>query len=623
MHPRFLEQYNTELRFIREMGREFAEAFPKIAGRLSLDGLECADPYVERLLEGFAFLSARVQLKLDAQFPRFARHLLERVYPHYLAPTPSMAVVQMQPDFAEPDLKDGVRVPRHTQLRSLVGKSDSTGCAYRTAWDVELWPIQIESARYLGSAAAVQNLGVPNLPELRAGIQLRLRTAGGIPFGALDLQRLPFYLKGSDSVPFDLYEQIIGCNIGAAVCPASGEQRGVKLLPRDAVRQIGFSPEEALIPYGARSFDGYRLLQEYFACPHRFLFFSLEGLRTALEGREDGLIDLVILLNRSSTETEKLLSKENFALYCSPVVNLFSKRTDRVHIENRFSEYHVVVDRTRPMDYEIFSIEKVTGFGKSINDTQEFHPFYAFKERHSHQGEAYYVQHRVPRVLSSGQRIKGPRSHYVGTEVYLSLVDPREAPFRTELRELGVEALCTNRDLPIQISLGQGPTDFTWDIAAPLTSIRVLTGPTRPRAPAPEGESSWRLINHLQLNYLSLLNSDGGAQVLREMLRLYCAVEDKVQQRMIDEGVVGIRHQPVHRRLPIAGPIAFGRGLQIELTVADAAFEGNGAFVFSAVLERFFAKYVSVNHFTETRAVSLNRGEIMRWPIRIGNRKLA
>jgi type VI secretion system protein ImpG len=625
MDPRLLRYYNEELRHLREMGAEFAREYPKIAGRLGMDGLEVADPYVERLLEGFAFLAARVQLKVDAEFPRFTQHLLERVFPHYLAPTPSMLVARFQPDFSEGDLVEGPTVPRHTVLRSLLGKGEQTPCVYRTAHEVTLWPLEIAEAEYLGTAAAVTALGVPGMNGLRAGIRLRLRTMGEAGFDQLPLDKLALYLRGTDALPMHLYEQLHGNALGVVVLPTERPAGWHGILPRSSVRQIGFDDDQALLPYGARSFQGYRLLAEYFAFPQRYLFVELSGLRAGLSRCQSREVDLIVPLNISDPLLEHGLDRDNFALFCTPAINLFPKRADRIHLSERYAEHHLVVDRTRPMDFEVYGVTEMTGHGVTADEEQLFLPFYAASDigamrRHT----AYYVLRREPRLISSKARRFGPRSSYIGSEVFISLVDAAQAPYSSNLRQLGVGTLCTNRDLPLHMSLGQGQTDFTLEAGAPVTAVRCLSGPTKPRASAAEREIAWRLISHLTLNYLSLADNDTqqGAAALRELLKLYSTPGDAALRKQIEDGVRSISARPVTRRMPIPGPIAFGRGLEITLKLDEAAFEGAGAFLLGAVLERFLARYVSINTFTQTLVRTEGRGEIMRWPIRNGLRQI-
>ncbi|MBU0754425.1 MAG: type VI secretion system baseplate subunit TssF, partial [Planctomycetes bacterium] len=356
--------------------------------------------------------------------------------------------------------------------------------------------------------------------------------------------------------------------------------------------------------------------------PDRFMFVELAGLNPAVRrcaGRE---LDLVILLDKSDPFLEEAVHTDNFALFCTPAINLFPKRADRIHLQEQSEDYHIVPERTRPMDFEVYTITEVTGHGTKSSEVQEFRPFYAFGDPlNALEGRAYYTLVRKPRVLSSKQKEYGSRSGYIGGEVFISLVDADQAPFRSDLRQLGVEVLCTNRDLPMYMSLGQGRTDFTLESGAPVESIRCLSGPTRPRPSFAEGDTSWRLISHLSLNYLSLVDNenDRGAAALRQLLMLYAPEGDTAAHRQI-EGVTSIAAKPITRWVAINGPRALVRGLEVTLTCDETCFEGIGVFLIGAVLERFFSRYVSINSFTETVIKTKERGEVMLWPARIGRR---
>ena len=621
MDPRLLEYYNRELRFIREMGGEFAREYPKIAGRLGLESFECADPYVERLLEGFAFLAARVQLKLDAEFPRFTQHLMESVYPHFLAPIPSMAVLQFQPDLSEGALAEGFVIPRHSVVRSVLGKGERTACEYRTAHELKLWPLELIEVRYLhGSALAAVGGGIPR--NAAAAIRLRLRTTAELTFDKLALEQLPIFLRGSDELRMRVYEQLLGHTLGLMVQPVGHPPPWRVTLKKDSIRRVGFSDGEALLPYSPRSFQGYRLLQEYFAFPDRYLFVELTGLGPAVRRCQTDQLELMVLLDEHDQELEDAFDASLFALFCSPAINLSVKRCDRIHITDRSDELHVVPDRTRPMDYEVHSILDVTGFGSRADPEQRFQPFYAPHEwLTGGEHRAFYSVHREPRVLSGEQRLQGTRSSYVGGEVFVALVDGDEAPYRSDLRQLGVTALCTNRDLPLQLSLGKAETDFVMVAGAPVRSVRAVAGPTRPRPSFPEGDTAWRLVSHLSLNYLSLsdTNPREGAAALRELLGLYGDLSEPAIRQQVD-GVRSIHSRPITRRLPGPGPTTFARGLELTLELDKAAFEGSGVFLLGAVLEEFFSKYVSINSFTETIVRSSDGEEVKRWPTRIGRR---
>jgi type VI secretion system protein ImpG len=626
MDPLLLKYYNRELQYIREMGGEFAREFPKIAGRLGLEGFDCADPYVERLLEGFGLLAARVQLKIDSRYPDFTQHLLEIIYPHYLTPMPSMTVVQLQPALAEGALAEGVAIPRQTSLRSILGKGEQTPCEYRTAHEVTLWPLEIAEAEYFTNMGVVSGASLPAGNKPKAGIRLRIRATAGQKLQEIGLDRLMIFLRGQDEQPMQLYEQFIGNASAVVIRPVGQRSSWNVVLEAASIRQAGFADDEALLPYGPRSFSGYRLLQEYFVFPERFLFVEFTGLREALSRCEGEELELITLFDRLDPQLENKISAGNFALFCTPAINLFPKRADRIHLSDRDTEYHVVPDRTRPLDYEVFQVTGLTGHGTSAEDEQEFLPFYACNDlSHYHDHMAFYALRRERRVLSSAQKRRGPRSSYIGSETFVSLVDAIQAPYSGELKQLSVQMLCTNRDLPLQMPVGRGRTDLTLDIGAPVESVRCLVGPTRPRPSQAymQGEVAWRLINHLSLNYLSLIDTDEqqGAAALREMLSLYGGLAEASVKKQI-EGIKSVQSRQVTRRIPAPGPIAFGRGLEITLNLDEAAFEGTGVFLISAIMEQFFARYVSINSFTETCVKTVDRGEVMRWSVRTGQRHL-
>ena len=622
MDPRLLRLYESELAYIRDMGQEFAREFPKIAGRLSLTSLDVADPYVERLLEGFALLTARIQLKMEAEFPTFTQSLLQMVYPHYLAPTPSMAVVRFTPETILRSTPAGAVLPRDTELRSLLGTEDQTTCEFRTAHPVHLLPIEIAEAEYFGSPAALAALGLPDQRGVKAAIRLRLKTTGEAGFAQIPLDRLPLFLAGPAAARIRLYEQLTAEVLAIYVRPGERPLPWQDRLPATELRPLGFEPEHSLLPRAPQSFDGYRLLSEYYAMPERFLFVELGGLARPAARCAGKEIEIILLLARSEPVLAGAFGADQFALFCTPAINLFPRRSDRVNLTEREVEYHIVPDRMRPLDLEVFSVQQVEGFAADGSGAQPFMPFYATNDlSRNPEHRAYYTLRREPRQLSSSARQRGPRTNYYGHEVFISLVDAEAAPLAHGLRQLGLDVLCTNRDLPLAMPVGKQHTDFTIAVSAPVASIRCLVGPTAPRPCRGDGEYAWRFISHLGLNYLSLTDTDArqGAAALRELLRLYLPPGTAVQARQL-EGLMSIACHPIVRRIPGAGPVAAGRGLELSLTIDEAAFGGTGGILLAAVLDRFFAKYVSINAFTETVFRTPDRGEVKRWPMRIGQR---
>lgn len=623
MDRRFLDLYNRELAHLRVMGAEFAKQFPKIAGRLGgLDEFQvCQDPFVERLLEGFAFLAARVQLKLDAEFPRFTQSLIETICPHYLAPTPSMCMVQFEPEYDEKGLADGFTFPAGSSLNSKLGQSDQTRCEYRTAHDVTLWPIKLKQADYCTRELA--SLDIPAVPNVKAGLRLRIQTTAGLRFSELKLDSLNLHLIGAGEVPMRLYEQFFAKAEAIVVQPVTRPVKWHKVIDSSCIRRMGFENKQKLLPYDARSFQGYRLLHEYFAFPERFMFVELTGLGDAVSRCDENQVDVIVLFQESNVELEGVMSVDNFGLFCSPAVNLFEKRLDRIPVSDKHFEFHVVPDRTRARDFEVYKLTKVVGYGARSDLTQEFLPFYLAKDV-GDSINGYYAVNRVSIPEAQKATTKARRSRtYAGSETYISLVDQHAAPYSTDVKQLGMEALCTNRDLPLHMPVGIGGSDFTMEKTAPCTSVRCIGSPTSPKPSHAEGEFAWRVINHLSLNYLSLNDTNGGEGVsaLRDILRLYSDTGDVQSRKQID-GLKSISSKPITRRITSLKSIAFARGLEITITLEESAFEGTGVFLLGAVLEQFFAKYVSINSFTETVVKTLERGEIVRWTMRNGLRSI-
>ena len=632
MDPRLLRLYSDELTHLREVGAEFAREFPKIAARLSMEGMEVTDPYVERLLEGFAFLAARVQLKLEAEQPELIAHLLEATYPNFLAPMPSMMIVRLGVDTADPNLTRGFAVPRSTALVSELPRGQDTRCEFRTAQAVTLWPIELVGAQYFSHAPDLPLTRLPQLQGVRGGLRIRLRTGGGLGFNQLGLDRLAFYISAPDEIAFRLHELVLGASVSTLVVDAGAEPGtlgAAQWRGADSVRPVGYAADEALLPESLRAFSGYRLLQEVAAMPQRLLFFEIGDLAARLASVDGDTVELIVTFPRADAALEAHVDENSLALYCTPAINLFRKRLDRIQLGPGSWEYHVVPDRTRPMDYEVHSLDAVVGFGTGRVAQQGFLPLYAtFHEASPHaQGEThgYYTVRREPRLLSQRQQLQGTRSSYIGEEVFLSLVDPRHAPYREDIRQLSVSAWVSNRDLPTLLPHGAAPgsaPQWRLESPGPVQRVDALRGPTRPITRRPVGQLGWSLVSHLTLNHLSLVGESPqrAAAALRTMLGLYAPAEDVSWVRQAD-GVRSLEARTVVRRLPFKGPLSFGTGVEIVLELDELAYQGSSAFLFAGVLERFFARHAAINSFIQLTLRTPQRGEVMRWPPRIGLRE--
>lgn len=628
MDEDFLNYYNEELKFIREMSGEFAREFPKVAGRLSLDAMGqdmCADPFVERLLEGFAFLTARVRQKQDAEFPRWTQSFFESVYPTYPSPLPSMGVVRFDPKLNEADLAGGLSIAKGTALRSKILPGEKTPCVFKTGHAVTLFPLTIEAGDYFDRT--LDQLGLPRalLEGVSAGVRLTFRSTAGspearLPIAEFALDNLDLHLRGSGDIPVRIFEYLLSRSVRILVRPVGGGAGSEVRLPVSALQPLGMERGENLLPRDARVFEGYRLLREYFACPKRFLFLRLSGLREILADLPGDGFEVVFLLGQANTYVQKHLEGDNFALFCTPVINLFEKRLDRVNLSYSRNEYIVVPDKTKPYDFEVFSLESVTGIGRTSQEETRFYPFYRATDRLG-QVDAFFTVRREPRRLTGSEERLGRKSSYLGSQVWISLVDRNQAHLETHLRQLAITALCTNRHLPLGMARGEGSrTDFEVEMDL-VEAICFLGSPTVPRAAQDEGALLWRMINHLHPNYHSIIDEDvkTSGQALRDVLRLFAEASDADLLKQVD-ALESVETRPVTRRFYTEGPVSFVRGQEVRLVFDEQIFGDSGIYLLGQLVAEFLRRYVMINAFVETVLVSKQRGEIQRWAPKTGQK---
>jgi type VI secretion system protein ImpG len=605
MSDELLPYYNRELAFIRRLGAEFADAHPKIAGRLRLGPDAAEDPHVERMIEAFAYLNARTRFKLDDDFPEISDALLGVVYPHYQAPLPAMAVVQFLLDRGQADLAVGYTMPRGTGLET--DPIDGEPCRFRTCYPTTLWPIELKVASLTGRPFS--SPVTKHASQAVAVVRMRLECFGKeMTFAKLSLNSLRFFLRGQSQHVFALYELIFNNTLGVAVAASSNDRDPLVLGP-ECVRPVGFERDEGLLPWPSRSFLGYRVLSEYFAFPQKFLFFDLALDRSVLQ-KAGNALELYLYLNRSSVDLEQNVSESTFQMGCTPIINLYKQRAEPIALDNTQTEYRVVPDARRPLANEVYSIDRVTATSPE-NEQVEYQPFYSFKHASDRLTQkTFWHATRRPAEQCGGEVDQG-------VEVYLSLVD---LGFKANVPSnwtLDVETTCLNRDLPHRLSWAKGESGLRLTKGAPVSRIECLTGrPTPTLRPALKHGAAWRLISHLSLNHLSLADHEEGADALREILKLYDFADSAETRAMID-GILSVQSRRVVGR--VVGDIrgGFCRGIEVILHFDEDRFAGSGLFLFACVLERFLGLYASVNSFSKLIATTNKReGELRRWPPR-------
>lgn len=622
MNPHLLDAYNRELLYFKELMEEFAQAHPKIARRLGMHAGEIADPFVERLVQAASFSTARLQLKLDAEFPLLTSRLLETVYPNYVAPTPSIAVARLYPDDQEGNLIEGFCVPRGTEFASRVPDGECTSCTFRSGLDVTLYPLEIVSARLTGAPPDIPSIERHNATNrpIRGALRLRIRTTGDVRFDELrGLDRLPVYLAGDERVASRLFELIhagaVASVIGAPNRFADPGQ-SVGIVFDQAIEYTGLATDESLLPLVQPKFHGHNLLHEYAACPARFWFFTLAGLKAGLRHVTDREAEIVVLLDRFDSTLVEHVDTSRFALFCTPIVNLFRRKTDPAEIPHVGSEIQLQPDRQNSSDYEVFAVEAIHGFVSKGAVSVEFRPLYRTLMKDETNHGRYFTTRRESRMEKASYRRYGARTTYTGADVFVSLVDQDEHAYPQAMKYLSVDAWLTNGDLP-SLLVPDGVTDLTVGISAPVRGTGLIRAPSRARAPFAQRDAAWRLIGQLNLGYDTLEARDGSG--LRDILALFAAADDVRMRRQIDS-LIRVDVRPVTKKLPGQSQLRFGRGIECVLTVDEAGFDGTSPYLFGVILEYYVARHVSTHSFTQSVLRSPQRGELMRWPVRKGTR---
>jgi type VI secretion system protein ImpG len=613
-----LPYFQRELGYLRQAGAAFARRYPKIAERLELGEHASSDPHVERLIEAFAFLTGRIQHQLDQDFPRIPEALLEVLYPHFLEPVPSLTIARFHPDPEQGDLGAGYRIARHTPL--LADGADGTPCRFRTCYPLVLWPIEVAEVAF---EPPTRYDFLDRSPDVAAVLRIRLERLDDDALGALPVDRLRFHLGGDRRRAFALYDLLFAHTRGVALLH-EGEARP-RLLPADVVQEVGFAPEEAVLPHRPRSHQAYRLVQEYFCFPDKFLFVDLAARLGEAAGRR---LDVLMLLREPPAERLDL-DPDAFMLGCTPIANLFEQTSEPIRLDHARNEYRLVPDARREATTEVHSIIRVTMAADAADTTRPMRPFFSIDHAGDPAGEepaeagAYWLARR---------RSAAPRG-LAGTDVHLSFQDLAFEPSMPAASTVWAHTLCTNRGLADELppfavlqAEQQLPTRAVvreGGVLRPRGGAAVaLAKPTRQLDPAGGGATLWRLVSHLSLNHLSLSGDAAGLQALREILGLYSFVDHASVAQQI-AGLRDVTCRRVVRRVGREAWRGFCTGTEVTLTVDQRPFVGGSALLLGAVLARFLALHAAIESFTQLRLARSDREGIWKtWPATAGDRPL-
>lgn len=612
MRDELLNYYERELTFLRQMGAEFADKYPKIASRLVLEQTQCEDPHVERLIEAFSFLAARVHLKIDDEFPEITEALLGVIYPHFIRPVPSMSVAELFSDPENAALITGFPVPRGAMMNSR--PVDGLPLRFRTCYDVTMWPLTVSNTQWKSPDRLSP---APKSSGATAALRTEIRFAPGVQTDKLNMKSLRFFLNGEAAMVHNLYELLCNNTMQILLRDLTPNSRKPPItLPASCLKPVGFDETEALIPYPRRSFEGYRLVQEFFHFPEKFFFVELSGLEELVPSGFKAGFEIVILISRFERpdrmqQLEVGVAANTLKLNCTPIINLFKQTAEPILLSHTKTEYRIVPDVRRPLAMEVFSVEEVLSSNPTTGDITYFEPFYSYRHGAIREKKQTFWQ---------SMRRQSSRRNDDGTEVSLSLVDLSGRPMRPDFDAITVRTVCTNRDLAFRMPVGNEMGDLEPQGLAPIrkvTILRKLTAPVRP----PVGKSAlWRLISHLSLNYLSL--ADDGKDSLQEILRLYDFENSPALQKQII-GISSLASQRHFARLVSENGISFARGLKIDIELDEEQFVGAGAYLFASVIEHFLGLYVTLNSFSQLTVRTKQRKEVLgSWPPRTGQQIL-
>ncbi|CAA0095129.1 Uncharacterised protein [BD1-7 clade bacterium] len=619
MDDRLLEWFNRELKHVRERAQEFGKDYPKVARQLGIYENGIDDPYIHYMLEAFAYMTARIQLKREAAYPEFTQQLVHILFPQFIAQLPAMTLLQLVPAADEGTLNDGFELPRD----SLVDNEQHSVIVDRvfrfsTTQAVTLWPLTMESAGLLRSRAVIENEGwrLPTTATVKTGVKLTLSLDAGLTLGDISLDQLDFYVNGAGQTVAALYESLLCHCQGVCVrgLDADGEtvSPGV-FLDSDHLSPLGFDREEAALPVDERTFSGQRLLLEYFAYSQKFRYLRVNGLRQGLQPASANKLELLFLLDTAHADMRDI-DRDNFLLFVVPAINLFEKKHESIRVEQGRHRFPVRADDTDPHLYEVHSIKTVRAVDRDLTQRYQVEPLYG---NHGHydsdRPHAFYTLHRT----ESKVRLPEYAERFDASKVTLSMVDVNSSPYTPDLLELDLDILVSNvGDLK-----ALNPDGYRLTTNAPVAAVRAVVPPSDPIPAWPQSKTNWLALDHLTFNFQALDHEDKreNARYLQKLLALYA---QHTEGEKLLSGLRALEIETVTRQFFQQGHAVVGNGVSLTLEVDEYCFEGTGCFLLGAILERYFAQMVSMNSFVETHLKSSQRGEVASWNVSNGSRAL-
>lgn len=628
------------------MGQEFAKQYPKIASRLKLSDNEIPDPYIERLLEGVAYLTARTQLKIDAEYPRFVQRILEVVYPQFLYPTPASTIIKF--DTSKHYSVNVLNTLKRGQLlESLPIDIDANmlSCHFSLTQNTALTPIELEASHYTNSLNYLPDLKSVKTGKSLSALRLDFSIRSATKCSELTPEDLVLYLGSELPVASQLLNLLMNaCN--NVVCHSFEDARRWNYVIDDHPKHKGFAKDEALVFDLNKSISSLRLIQEYIQLPEKFLFVSQQGINQAIKkaeingdfalsalqtedvivengvnkrvvGHEKRRFSVSFLFDSYIPELTQLLKEQDITINTAPIVNLFKKKSVRFPVTMQNTDHHVIVDRVHPLDFEVHSIERVKGFDKFNNQQVNFTPIYKATDQevflNNRHNNAFFSMRREKRAQSSSANLYGGRTSYLGSEVYLSMMSEGQSVFSFNIDHLAVEAWCTNRDLPLILTRSV-ESDFLVDAALPVGAAHIISGVTKPVEAVSEDHTLWSLLNQLNLSYISLTDyADKDSTLLLKELLLAFPHENNEFYKSEINSITQLKVTPMTKVVRHKGAGSLIKGIAVQLTFDESLLAGVHPFLFASILRHYFSRIISINSFVEMTVLTVQKGQIIKW----------
>jgi len=584
MSDELLPYYEKELAYIKQMGSEFAKEQPKIAGRLGITDDTVEDPHVSRLIESVAYLNARIQCKLDDELPEISDSLINVLFPHYQRPIPSMSIVQFKPDLQQLEAK--YVIERDTVLESEIFNGER--CNFSTIYQTDLLPVSIKDVKVINYPFITP--GSESIKGAKSVVSISLKTySDAIKISDINSNKIRFYLKGQPQHINPLYELFLNNCIKVVIDNPLNDCKPF-FLNSSIIKEVGYKDDESILPYSDSSFSGYRLLTEFFCFPEKFLFIDLTDLKEIFLNFNSNELNIYIYLDEENIELTKNIDLNSLQLGCTPAINLFKHKPEPITLNHTQYEYQVVPDIRRPEGLELYSIDEVFSLDTSGNKTL-IPPLYGLTHDHENSGsDIYWISTRKHAKSNNFNRDDA-------TDVFISIINHDFEPECESNSILTIESTCSNRDQAENLPFNaEQPRLQSINSSPPCDLITCITRPTKSLRSQLKNKSRWKLLSHLNLNYLSINGMNNSAESLKEILRLYNFPGTSSNNALVSS-INDIETKAITAPLKIDGRPTLCKGLEVTLTIDDSKLSGNNRFLFASILEKYFTLYCSLNSF--------------------------